>query len=186
MLITDLTDLNTLNVKEFVRVFEYSDNCMECMLRFTDIASSGFASGVNLPSGQSSNGVMEISLPGLDLGRQPTTWKIVIIEGGDSFTPSEVDMVTPGRKAELVNRLFNYTNIGAFRFPSRIESTAYRFPLASPPRVLFTDTADFQVGQASNTFRVAVDWLAGSKLPSEARGPPPSETSLEQPPRLDS
>jgi len=124
----------------FMFLTKYSDDCMMCVLRSTDIASDEFAKGLTLPPGQRSDGLLEISMPGLPLGKQPTIWKIAIEEAGDSFTPKMITQVAPGRRFEVVNRLLNYTNLGAYQFPTRIEWTMSSYPPTSPPTLLSTGT----------------------------------------------
>jgi hypothetical protein len=89
------SDINPLTAP-FMFLTKDSDDCIRCILRFTDIASDEFARGLTLPTGQKSDGSLEISMPGLPLGKQPTTWKITIDEAGDSFTPKTIKFVAPG------------------------------------------------------------------------------------------
>jgi thiol-disulfide isomerase/thioredoxin len=124
----------------FMFLTKQSDDCMGCVLRSTGIASGEFAQGLTLPIAQKSAGLLEISMPGLRLGKQPTIWKIVIDEAGDSFTPKMITMVAPGGRIEVVNKFLNYTNLGAYQFPSRIESTMTSYPPTTPPTVLSTGT----------------------------------------------
>jgi len=127
-------------VAPFMFLAKYSDDCIRCVLRSTDIASDEFANGLTLPTGQKSNGLLEISMPGLRLGGQPTTWKIAMDETGDSFTPQTIKFVAAGSKYEVVNRFLEYTNLGAYQFPSRIEWTMTSYPPTTPPTVLSTGT----------------------------------------------
>ena len=124
----------------FMFLTKHPDDCMVCVLRFTDIAASEFAKGLTLPTGQKSEGLLEISMPGLLLGKQPTIWKIAMDEGGDSFTPRMITMVVPGGRIEVVNKFLNYTNLGAYQFPSRIEWTESSYPPTSPPTLHSTGT----------------------------------------------
>jgi hypothetical protein len=124
----------------FMFLTKHSDNCLGCVLRSTEIASGEIAKGLTLPKGQKADGLVEISLPGLPLWKQPTTWKITMDEKGDSFTPKIITWIAPGGRVQLVNRLLNYTNLGAYQFPSRIESTMISYPPTTPPTLLSTVT----------------------------------------------
>src|SRR6266853_6201998 len=61
-------------------------------------------------------------------------------ETGDSFTPQTIKFVAAGSKYEVVNRFLEYTNLGAYQFPSRIEWTMTSYPPTTPPTVLSTGT----------------------------------------------
>jgi hypothetical protein len=106
------------------------------MLRFTEFYSLGLTNKVTFQPGQKSNGLLEVAVSGLPLGGQPTTYVIGIDEVGDSFTPTMIKGVTPGRKMEGVYRLLNYTNLGAYHFPSKIEWTWSSYPPTSPPNLV--------------------------------------------------
>lgn len=103
------------------------------ILRFTDITSNGFAKGFSLPAGQKTNGLLEISIPGHPVMGQPTSWRVTIDEVGDSFTPKSIEHIFPARKIEVISRLLNYTNLGTYQFPSRIEWAETSYPPTSPP-----------------------------------------------------
>jgi hypothetical protein len=77
-------------------------------------------------------------MPGLPLANQPTRWDIVVDGVGDSFTPKTISRVVPGVGAETVYRLLNYTNLGAYQFPTTIEWTESAYPPTSPPSVMST------------------------------------------------
>lgn len=117
-----------------------SDECRECMLRFTDVVSGECANGFALPDGQMSNGVFEISFPGLPLGKQPTHWKITFGPNGDSFTPDSIENFVPGFQLHMTYRLLNYTNLAGYQFPTRIERVMAACPPNSPPTVRSTGT----------------------------------------------
>ena len=137
---TDAESMNHFNplITPFIFLSNYSDSPMWDMLRFTDIVAPEFKNELLLPKGQRSDGSLEISLPGLPLGEQPTTWKIAIDEAGDAFTPRSIVQVAPGAKIEIVHRLLNYTNLGGYQFPTRIEWTHSTYPPTSPPTLLLT------------------------------------------------
>jgi hypothetical protein len=118
----------------FMFLEKHSDDCPSCPLRFTDIASPDFARGLILPKAQQSNGLLHIFMPGLPLANKPTSWKIDMEEAGDSFTPRAVTHVIEGG-GQLTYTLLNYTNLGGYRFPTRIECVNSSYPPTSPPTV---------------------------------------------------
>jgi hypothetical protein len=122
----------------FMFLTKESDDCINCVLRSTDIAADGFARGFTLPTAEKAEGVLEISLPGLPRGKQPTAWKITLEEVGDAFSPKSIRFVAPGSRYEVVSRLLNYTNLGAYAFPTRIEWSSSSFPPTSPSTLLAT------------------------------------------------
>ena len=124
----------------FMFLSRHSDACPSCMLRFKDITSDEFAKGLALPMGETSNGLLEISMQGLPLGNRPTAWRIAINETGESFTPNAITLDVPGSKLEMIYRLLEYTNLGAYQFPRRIEWTMGSYPPTSPPTLLSTGT----------------------------------------------
>jgi len=106
-------------------------------LRFTDIRSDTLTKGFLLPTGQSSTGLLEISFSApLSSGTEPLTWKVTIDEAGDSFTPKAITQSSPG--SEIVYRLLNYTNLGTFQFPTRIEWSHTLYPRTAPPQLFQT------------------------------------------------
>jgi len=100
-----------------------SDSCLDCMLRFTDITSDAVGAGLTLPPGENSDGLLQISIPGPPLAQQQRVWTISIDDASPAFTPKVITMIIPGNKGQMVNRLLNYTNLGGYQFPSRIEWT---------------------------------------------------------------
>ena len=129
------------------------------VLRVSDITSDGFEKGLILPEGQSSNDLVEISVPGSPMGKQPTTWKITMDKTGDSFTPQKIVHLIPEAGNETVYRLLEYTNLGAYRFPARVEWTSSSYPPTSPPTLLSMGTitlisARIPEDIADSTFRL--------------------------------
>ncbi len=125
-------------VAPFKFLTKYGDKSIGYVLRFTDIASGGFANGFTLPPAQESGGLLELSMPGLPLGKKPTMWKIAFDNAGDAFAPKMITFIAPGSKYEEVDRLLAYTNLGAYRFPSRTEWTTTSYPPTTPPTLLVT------------------------------------------------
>ena len=103
--------------------------------RFTDMISGKWTNGFILPTGQRSGGLLEISMPGLLYGVEPTTWRIAIDEAGDSFTPKMISSRGPW---DAVYRLMNYTNLGAYQIPTRIEWAHISYSPTSPPTLSAT------------------------------------------------
>ncbi len=124
-------------IAPFLFLTKNSDNCPTCLLRFTDVASPDFARELILPKGQPSNGMLHISMPGPPLAQRPTSWKIDIDAAGDSFTPNAVTL-TIEAGGILKYTLLNYTNLGGYQFPARIECVHTLYPPTSPRRVKST------------------------------------------------
>jgi hypothetical protein len=124
-------------VLPYMFLAKHSDDCLNCLLRFTDIASPAFAKGLILPKAQPSNGVLHISMPGLPLAKKPTSWKIDIDESGDAFTPKAVTIIIDAG-GQIAYTLLNYTNLGGYQFPTRIEWVYSSYPPTSPPTVKST------------------------------------------------
>jgi thiol-disulfide isomerase/thioredoxin len=127
-------------IAPFMFLTTHSDECLPCMLRFTDLLAGEFANGFILPKGERSEGLLEISIPGLPLVKEATKWKIVIDEDGDSFAPKTISQVAPGARSQIVYTLLNYTNLGPYQLPTRIQSVMSSYPPTSPPTVLSTGT----------------------------------------------
>jgi hypothetical protein len=123
-------------IAPFLFLTRQTDGCINCILRFSDILSPAFTSSVILPEAEKSDGLLEINLTGLPLMKQPTFWKIVLDQKGDSFTPKTMTWVEAG--AETVLRLLDYTNLGAYQFPSVIVWSTTAYPATSPTTVMGT------------------------------------------------
>ena len=126
-------------VAPFLFLTPNSDDCLGCLVRFTEIVSGGATNAFILPKGQLADGTMEISIPGPLLQKKATSWKIAMDEDGDSFTPKTVEWISPGGNADAFYKLLNYTNLGTYRFPARIETIMSSYPPTSPPTVIGTD-----------------------------------------------
>ena len=127
-------------IAPFMFLSRQSDDGGMHILRFTDIISDEFTKGYSLPKGSKTNGLLEVVVSGPPLGGQPTKWVIGINETGDSFTPRMVKHIAPGQKIEEVYELLNYTNLGAYHFPTKIEMSMSSYPPTSPPTLLASDT----------------------------------------------
>jgi hypothetical protein len=116
---TSLSPENPL-VAPFRFLTRQSDDCRTCILSFRDIRNPDFCRAEALPEATRSGGALEFTLPGLPLAKQPTLWKVVMDERGDSFTPKAVHRVLPGLKQELVYNLLDYTNLSGYWFPRTV------------------------------------------------------------------
>ena len=125
-------------VAPFIFLTKNSDDCLSCLLRPSDLISNEFAKGLILPTPRQSDGLLELFMPGQKTQNQPTTWRVVLDEAGDEFTPKTVTFIVPGERREDTQRFLEYTNLGAYRFPSRIAWTSTSYPPTSPPTVLST------------------------------------------------
>ena len=130
-------NLNPL-IMPFLFLTKHSDACLPCILRSTDLTSSEFAKGRVLPNGIATNGLVEMSISGLNFWKQPTSWKIAIAQNDDSFSPIRIAWIAPGAKAEFIYKLLSYTNVVGYRFPTRIEWVESVYPPTSPPTILET------------------------------------------------
>jgi len=131
------SQLNPL-IAPFMFLTKQSDECRQCMLLFSDIVTGELTNGFVLPNGQSSAGSLAITFPGPPLLKQPTAWEIALHEAAESFSPQTIRRVLPGAGSEGVYKLLNYTNLGAYHFPTRIEWTSSSNVPPSPPSVLST------------------------------------------------
>ena len=124
----------------FMFLNQQSDDCINCGLRFTELASLKAPQELALPNGQGGAKDVEISVLGLPLGGQPTTWKLELEGVGEAFMPKLITMITPGQRFQIMHRLLNYTNLGGYLFPTRIEWTASPYPTTAPPTLSSTGT----------------------------------------------
>ena len=63
----------------------HSDDCINCGLRFTELASLRAPQELVLQKGQGGAGEVEISVVGLPVGGQPTTWKLELDGAGEAL-----------------------------------------------------------------------------------------------------
>jgi thiol-disulfide isomerase/thioredoxin len=125
-------------VAPFMFLTKQSDSCLDCMLRFTDITSDSVGVGLTLPPGEISDGLRQISITGQMRAR--TGWAISIDDADGAFTPKVITMIDLGYKVQMVNRLLNYTNLGGYQFPSRVEWSLSSYLPPSPSTLLDTGT----------------------------------------------
>lgn len=125
-------------IAPFMFLTKWSEQCKLCMMRFVDVDSDSFTNGLVLPTAKKTEGLIKFSMPGVPWNNQPTTWTIVMNEAGDSFTPEMITFTVPGLHYETITRLLNYTNLGAYEFPSKIEWITSSYPTTVPPTTLST------------------------------------------------
>ena len=128
-------------IAPFMFLSSQSDDGRMHILRFTGIISDEFTKEHSLPTGSRTNGLLEIVVSGHPLGGQPTQWAIGINEAGDSFIPTIIKHIVPGQEMEQVSIFQNYTNLGGYHFPTKIEWTMSSYPPTSPPNVIASGTA---------------------------------------------
>lgn len=122
----------------FMFLTRHSDDCIHCGLCFTELGDLKVPQEFALPRGQGGAGEVEISVLGLPVGGQPTTWKLELDGAAEAFRPKTITRITPGWQNQTVNRLLNYTNLGGYVFPTRIEWAASSYPPTSPPSLRMT------------------------------------------------
>jgi len=175
-------------IAPFMFLTKHSDDCIVCALHFTDLVS--MTDVPTLPKGQWSGGVIELSVGGLSLMKQPTTWRIALDETSDSFTPKTISQVVFGQKREVLYKLLNYTNLGAYQFPARIEHIETSYPPTSPPTVLSTglvtvvsalipdqiEESVFRLDSQEKSAAVIWDWDQRKLIRSAPRAHVPAKT----------
>jgi len=124
----------------FMFLTRQSDDCMTCGLRFTELSGLKGPQELALAREQASAGGVEISVPGLPIGGQPTTWRLELEGGGEAFVPRAIVRFTSGWRLQTENRLLNYTNLGGYLFPTQIEWAQSSYPPTSPPTLSATGT----------------------------------------------
>jgi hypothetical protein len=127
-------------VAPFMFLTRQSDDCINCDLRFTELATLKAPQELALLTEQELAADVEISVLGLPVGGQPTTWKLELEGAGEAFVPKTITRITSGWRLQTVNKLLNYTNLGGYLFPTRIEWTGTSYPATSPPTLSATGT----------------------------------------------
>ena len=119
-------------VAPFLLLTKQSDSCMQCILRFSDIASEQLKKEQIVSTSNNSNGPVEISIGGPSVGHQPTKWTVLLDRGDNVWRPKVIQWDQPGKNMKLTIKLLGYTNLMLYNFPSRIEWTAVYRSLNSP------------------------------------------------------
>jgi hypothetical protein len=121
----------------FVFLTKSSDVSQSCRLRFADIIDKDITKKLIPTITEISNGVITISIAGLPKNGSPTMWKVFLDAEGDKFTPKMIIFDMPG-KCEEIFKLLDYTNLGNYYFPRRMECVASS--LGASPSLLFSVT----------------------------------------------
>jgi hypothetical protein len=111
-----------------------------CVLRFTDVISLEVSNQFIRSTRNISDGLLEVLLQNASAEKKRTEWKMVIDKASDSFCPSTITKTDLTSGSEFVYRLLDYTNLGSYQFPRRIQWTASSYPPTSPPRLLIQGT----------------------------------------------
>jgi hypothetical protein len=129
---------NSPLIAPFMFLSRQSDDCPSCTLRFADLAAPSVTSGLTIAKAKRYGGRLEVAFPGLPLGKQPTVWTVSIEESGNAFSPTTIHRAIPGFGQEVTYKLLSYTNLGAYRFPARIEWAASASSPTSSPSIVAT------------------------------------------------
>ncbi len=128
------------------------------VLNFTDITAGDFPKDIALPPGQKTNGMLVITVPRsfrmpvvgppgtlpdeVQWTNVPTICKISFDETAAGFAPKSIETILPafGSNTVSMTRLLDYTNLGAYQFPSRVEwvSAPLPYPPTTPPTLWTT------------------------------------------------
>lgn len=120
-------------IQPFLFLSRASDDCFPCGLRFTDLRSPDILNGLVLPEAKSSNGMLHLSFPGLPRFGVPQLWSIAIDEADPDFTPRSISQfMYAGSQLpydlEATYTFSDYTNLGAYRFPTKMAYTTFNVP----------------------------------------------------------
>jgi hypothetical protein len=109
-------------IAPFMFLSKHSDDCPLCGLSLSDIVQTGASNTYILPESKSVGGALRLSLPGLPFRGQATIWNIIVGETDTDFAPQIISKVSSGLHEQSTHKLLNYTNIGDYKFPTRIET----------------------------------------------------------------
>jgi thiol-disulfide isomerase/thioredoxin len=128
----------------FLFLSRHSDDCLSCGLRFTDLRSPGFLNGLLLPDAEGSNGMLQVSFPGLPLLGVNQSWSITVDCADPDFKPRSIlHTVHAGDQlpfdVQTTYTFSDYTNIGAYHFPAKM---AYRTIWVPTNHLLATTLTD--------------------------------------------
>jgi thiol-disulfide isomerase/thioredoxin len=111
----------------------FSDDCIPCALRFVDLRSPDILNGLILPDAENSNGVLRMSFPGLPQNGINQLWSIAIDDADLDFTPKSISRTIYARgqlpyDLETTYTFSDYTNLGAYRFPTKMAYQHFDVP----------------------------------------------------------
>jgi len=115
----------------FLFLSRESDDCFPCGgLRFTNLRSPDILNGLILPDAESSNGVLHLSFPGLPRFGVNQLWSITIDDDDPDFKPRRISRTMYAGSQlpydlETTYTLSDYTNLGAYHFPTRLAYTTF-------------------------------------------------------------
>ncbi len=120
-------------IQPFLFLSMASDDCPVCGLRFTDLRSPDILNGLILPDAKRSNGVLHLSFPGLPRFGVNQLWSIAIDDADPDFTPRSISRTIyfSGQSPhdfQATYALSDYTNLGAYHFPTKLASTTFHVP----------------------------------------------------------
>src|SRR5258708_7074935 len=129
----DLENPENPLVQPFLFLSRSSDDCVPCALRFVDLRSPDVLSGLILPDGENSNGVIHLSFPGLPRNGVNQLWSIAIDADDPDFKPTNISNIAYAgglvrHNVEMIYTLSDYTNIGAYHFPMKLAWTQMDIP----------------------------------------------------------
>lgn len=120
-------------IQPFLFLSRASDDCPVCGLGFTDLRSPDVLNGLILPDAKSSNGVLHLSFPGLPRFGVNQLWSIAIDDADPDFTPRSISRTIyfsghSPHDFQATYTLSDYTNLGAYHFPTKLASTTFQVP----------------------------------------------------------
>jgi thiol-disulfide isomerase/thioredoxin len=120
-------------IQPFLFLSKSSDDFMPGALRFVDLRAPDILNDLILPDTESSNGVFHLSFPGLPRNGVNQLWGIAIHDTDPDFTPETISTITyAGGKSpydlEATCNLSDYTNLGAYHFPTKLAYSMYIMP----------------------------------------------------------
>jgi thiol-disulfide isomerase/thioredoxin len=130
----DPHDLHCPLIQPFLFLSRESDDCFPCGgLRFTDLRSPGILNGLILPDAESSNGVVHVSFSGLPRFGVNQLWSIAIDDADPDFMPRTISRTLyAGSQGtndfQTTYTLSDYTNLGAYHFPTKLARTTFDVP----------------------------------------------------------
>jgi hypothetical protein len=146
----------------FMFLTKNSDSCTHCMLRFRDVLSQGKNEFI-LPMAKKINDSLEISTLGMTNGGKPTTWTIVLNADSDSWEPQMIKYISTGQAIVITSKLLTYTNLGTYRFPSKIEWVMLSYPPNPSSTLLSTGVVTLVSARIPEQFEDSVFTLDNEK-----------------------
>jgi len=130
----DMHDPTCPLIQPFLFLSRESDECFPCGgLRFTDLRSPDVLNGLILPDAENSNGVLHVSFSGLPRFGANQLWSIVIDDADPDFMPRSISRrIYAGSQLphdlETTYAFSAYTNLGTYRFPTKMAYMSFDLP----------------------------------------------------------